>query len=161
MQKITPFLWFNSQALEAANFYVSLFPDSKIVSIMPGQSEETASGVHFELVGQGFMAINGGPQFSFTPAISFFITCETQEEIDHYWEKLSEGGQKKSCGWLEDKYGVSWQVIPQRLGEMLTSSDKEKTARAMQAMLQMDKIEIVRLEAAFAGASKEGGEGAS
>jgi predicted 3-demethylubiquinone-9 3-methyltransferase (glyoxalase superfamily) len=154
MQKITPFLWFDSQAEEAANFYISVFKNSKIVNVSrygdagPGPSG-TAMSVTFELAGQRFIALNGGPQFNFTEAISFLINCETQREVDALWETLSAGGKKSRCGWLKDKYGLSWQVIPTALGEMLQDKDRKKSQRVMQAMLQMDKIDIARLKQAY------------
>jgi predicted 3-demethylubiquinone-9 3-methyltransferase (glyoxalase superfamily) len=154
MQKITPFLWFDGKAEEAANFYVSLFKNSKIVNVArygdagPGP-KGTATSATFELAGQRFIALNAGPQFKFTEAISFFINCETQQEVDDLWEKLSAGGEKSRCGWLKDKYGLSWQVIPTALGEMLQDKDPQKSQRVMQAMLQMDKIDIARLERAY------------
>jgi predicted 3-demethylubiquinone-9 3-methyltransferase (glyoxalase superfamily) len=153
MQKITPFLWFDGKAEEAANFYTSIFPNSKIVSMM--RSGETGPGpkgsvmsATFELQGQEFIALNGGPMFTFSPAISFFVHCETQEEVDHFWEKLSEGGEKQRCGWLKDKFGVSWQVVPSVLGQLLEDKDAEKSKRVMNAMLQMDKLDIARLKRA-------------
>ena len=154
MQKITPFLWFDSQAEEAANFYISVFKNSKIVNVSrygdagPGPSG-TAMSVTFDLAGQPFIALNGGPQFNFTEAISFLINCETQQEVDALWETLSSGGKKSRCGWLKDKYGLSWQVIPTALGEMLQDKDRKKSQRVMQAMLQMDKIDIARLKQAY------------
>lgn len=154
MPKITPFLWFDSKAEEAANFYVSVFKNSKIVNVSrygdagPGPSG-TAMSVTFELAGQKFIALNGGPQFNFTEAISFLINCETQQEVDALWEALSAGGEKSRCGWLKDKYGLSWQVIPTALGEMLQDKDRKKSQRVMQAMLQMDKIDIARLKQAY------------
>lgn len=148
MQKISPFLWFNNQAEEAAKFYVSIFKNSRIVNLMPGPGG-TVLGVDFELEGQRFKALNGGPQFTFTPAISLFVNCETQQEVDELWEKLSAGGKKSRCGWLEDKYGLSWQIIPKALGEMLGSKDRRRANNAMQAMLQMDKIDIEDLKRAF------------
>lgn len=144
MQKITPFLWFNGQAEQAAKFYTSIFKDSKIVSVSP------MSAV-FELAGQKFFALNGGPQFKFTEAISFFVSCETQQEIDCFWEKLSADGEKSRCGWLKDKFGVSWQVVPPILAEYLNDDDAEKSNRVMQAMLQMTKLDIKKLMAAYAG----------
>ena len=156
MQKITPFLWFDNQAEEAMNFYVSIFKNSKVVSVTrygdagPGPKGTVMSAI-FELEGQQFYALNGGPQFSFTPAISFFVTCETQQEVDEFWEKLSAGGRKNRCGWLNDKYGLSWQIIPSVLGKMLQDNDAEKSKRVMQAMLQMDKIEIEGLKRAYEG----------
>jgi predicted 3-demethylubiquinone-9 3-methyltransferase (glyoxalase superfamily) len=154
MQKIVPFLWFDGQAEEAMNFYVSIFKDSKIKSVHrygeagPGPKGTVMSG-NFELNGQEFMALNGGPQFSFTPAISFFVNCETQAEVDELWEKLSAGGEKSRCGWLRDKYGVSWQIIPTALGKLLGDPDRAKASRVMQAMLQMDKIDIQGLQRAY------------
>ncbi len=154
MQKITPFLWFNDQAEEAMNFYVSIFKDSKVGKVNrygdagPG-AKGTVMSATFQLEGQEFFALNGGPQFSFTPAISFFVNCETQEEVDELWEKLSAGGQTQRCGWLKDKYGLSWQIIPSALGRMLQDQDAAKATRVMQAMLQMDKIEIEGLQQAY------------
>ena len=153
MQKITPFLWFNNNAEEAANFYTSIFKDSKIGNITrygeggPGP-EGAVMTVTFQLEGQEFMALNGGPAFTFSPAISLFVNCNTQGEVDELWEKLSEGGEKSECGWLKDKYGLSWQIIPPALGEMLQDKDAEKSKRVMQAMLQMDKIDIETLRRA-------------
>jgi predicted 3-demethylubiquinone-9 3-methyltransferase (glyoxalase superfamily) len=154
MQKITPFLWFDGKAEEAMNFYTSIFKNSKIVSIMrygeEGHGQKgTVMGVTFQLDGQEFMALNSGPQFTFSPAISFFVNCETQQEIDELWEKLSEGGEKQQCGWLKDKYGVSWQIVPTVLGEMLNDPDSAKSQRVMKAMLQMDKIDIEDLKRAY------------
>ena len=154
LQKITPFLWFDENAEEAVNFYVSIFKNSKIGRITrygetgPGP-KGTVMSATFQLDGQEFMALNGGPQFKFTEAISFFVNCETQEEVDALWEKLSEGGQKSRCGWLKDKYGLSWQIIPSALGKMLGDKDPEKSQRVMKAMLQMDKIDIKGLEQAY------------
>jgi predicted 3-demethylubiquinone-9 3-methyltransferase (glyoxalase superfamily) len=154
MQKITPFLWFNNNAEEAANFYVSIFKNSKIGSVTrygdagPGP-KGTAMSVTFTLEGREFYALNGGPQFTFTPAISLFVNCETQEEVDSLWEKLSSGGRKDRCGWLQDKFGLSWQIIPTALGRMLGDSDPEKAKRVMQAMLQMTKIEVQGLQQAY------------
>ncbi len=153
MQKITPFLWFDGNAEEAMNSYTSIFKNSKIGRITrygdagPGP-KGTVMSATFQLDGQEFMALNGGPQFKFTEAISFFVNCETQEEVDELWEKLSEGGQKSRCGWLKDKYGLSWQIIPSALGKMLGDKDPEKSRRVMKAMLQMDKIDIRRLQEA-------------
>jgi predicted 3-demethylubiquinone-9 3-methyltransferase (glyoxalase superfamily) len=153
MQKITPFLWFDDKAEEAMNFYVSVFKNSKIVRVSrygeagPGP-KGTVMSATFQLDGQDFFALNGGPQFTFTPAISFFVNCETQQEVDELWDKLSEGGEKGRCGWLKDKYGLSWQIIPSVLGKMLQDKVAEKTKRVMQAMLQMDKIDIERLRQA-------------
>lgn len=151
MQKITPFLWFDDQAEEAANFYTSIFENSRITNIARyGEAGAEASGrpkgtvmtVAFELDGQEFVALNGGPHFKFTEAVSFVVNCETQQEVDEFWEKLSEGGQRVQCGWLKDKYGLSWQIVPTVLGEMVSDPDPEKSQRVMQAMLQMDKIDI-------------------
>ncbi|EFH88143.1 VOC family protein [Ktedonobacter racemifer] len=141
MQKIIPFLWFDHQAEEAAHFYTSLFQDAKIVSTVLGP-EGTVMSVTFQLEGQDFMALNGGPQFTFTEAISFFVKCETQEKVDELWEKLSKGGEEGQCGWLKDQYGLSWQIIPNALNEALQDKDPEKAGRAMQAMLKMRKIII-------------------
>src|SRR6266496_3851698 len=154
MQKIVPFLWFDGKAEEAANFYVSVFKNSKVVRVTrygeagPGPKGSVMS-VTFQLEGQGFYALNGGPQFSFTPAISLFVNCETQAEVDDLWERLSAGGSKDRCGWLTDKYGLSWQIIPTALGRQMGDPDPAKAARVMQAMMQMDKIDIARLEEAY------------
>jgi len=154
MQKITPFLWFDGKAEEAMNFYVSIFRNSKVVSVVrygeagPGPKGTVMTAV-FQLDGQEFIALNGGPHFKFTEAISFVINCTTQEEVDLYWEKLSEGGEASRCGWLKDKYGLSWQVVPTVLGEMLQDKNAEKSKRVMQAMLQMDKIDIKKLKQAY------------
>jgi len=153
IQKITPFLWFDNQAEEAMNFYVSIFKDSKVLSIsrygegapVPAGTVMTAS---FLIEGQQFTALNGGPLFSFTEAISFVIHCQTQEEVDHYWEKLTEGGEEVQCGWLKDKFGVSWQVVPEVLGRLLNNPDPNKAQRAMQAMFTMKKIDISQLQEA-------------
>ncbi len=156
MQKITPFLWFNDKAEEAMNYYVSIFKNSKVGRVTrygdagPGPKGSVMSAT-FQLEGQEFFALNGGPQFTFTPAISFFVNCETQQEVDELWEKLSEGGRKDRCGWLQDKYGLSWQIIPSALGRMLQDKDPAKANRVMQAMLQMDKINIERLQQAYDG----------
>ncbi len=154
MQRITPFLWFDGKAEEAMNFYTSVFKNSKIVSISrygeagPGPTGTVMSGI-FQLDGQEFFALNGGPQFTFSPAVSFFVNCETQQEVDELWEKLSSGGEKQRCGWLKDKYGLSWQIIPSVLGKMLQDKDPEKSTRVMRAMLQMDKIDIAGLKKAY------------
>jgi len=156
MQKITTFLWFDTQAEEAANFYVSLFKNSKILSVSrygeagPGPKGSVMSCT-FQLEGQEFMALNGGPHFKFTPAISLFVKCTSQAEVDELWEKLSAGGKKDHCGWLTDKFGLSWQIIPVQLGEMLGDRDREKAGRVMQAVLKMDKIDIGGLERAYQG----------
>ena len=154
MQKITPFLWFNDKAEEAMNFYTSIFKNAKAGNINRyGEAGPGAKGsvisVNFFLEGQEFYALNGGPQFNFTPAISFFVNCETQEEVDELWEKLSEGGQKDRCGWLRDKYGISWQIIPTTLGKLLYDKDPKKSKRVMEAMMKMDKIEIKALKEAY------------
>ena len=154
MQKITPFLWFDDNAEEAVNFYVSLFADSKVNNITrygeggPGPEGQimTAS---FELHGQEFMALNGGPHFTFSPAISFFVNCETQEEVDELWEKLLEGGEAQQCGWITDRFGVSWQIIPTALGELMGDLDPAKSQRVMTAMLRMVKIDIQGLQQAY------------
>jgi predicted 3-demethylubiquinone-9 3-methyltransferase (glyoxalase superfamily) len=155
MQKIRPFLWFDGKAEEAMNFYTSIFKNSKIVNVNrygtagPGPEGTVMSGT-FQLEGQEFLALNGGPEFAFSPAISFFVNCETQQEVDELWEKLSEGGEKQRCGWLTDKFGLSWQIIPSILGDLLQDEDDEKSSRVMQAMLQMDKIDIKDLQQAYA-----------
>jgi predicted 3-demethylubiquinone-9 3-methyltransferase (glyoxalase superfamily) len=158
MKKITPCLWFDNKAEEAAKFYVSIINNSKLGSITRyGEEGAKASGrpagtvmtVTFQLNGQEFMALNGGPLFTFSPAISFVVNCETQEEIDTLWDKLSEGGEKNVCGWLQDKYGVSWQIVPTVLGEMLQDKDAGKTERVMKAMLQMTKLDIKALQQAY------------
>ncbi len=150
MQKITPFLWFDGKAEEAMNFYVSLFKNSKVLSATPGPDGKVMMAT-FQLDGQDFYALNGGPMFKFTEAISLFVNCETQAEVDELWEKLSEGGEKSRCGWLKDKYGLSWQIIPTALGELMRDKDPEKAGRVMQAMLQMDKIDIATLQRAYDG----------
>jgi len=144
VQKITPFLWFDRQAGEAAKFYTFIFKNSKIESISPMSAT-------FELDGQKFIALNGGPQYKFTEAVSFFVSCETQEEIDYFWEKLSAGGKEQQCGWLKDKFGLSWQIVPPILGEMLGDEDDAKSQRVIQAMLQMVKLDIKKLKDAYAG----------
>ena len=158
MQKITPFLWFDDKAEEAVNFYVSIFKNSKIGSIarygeagaeVSGRQKGTVMTVTFQLDGQEFVALNGGPIFNFSPAISFVVNCETQEEVDKLWDKLSEGGEREQCGWLKDKYGVSWQVVSTVLGEMLQDKDAERSERVMKAMLQMNKIDIEGLKKAY------------
>jgi predicted 3-demethylubiquinone-9 3-methyltransferase (glyoxalase superfamily) len=157
MQKITPFLWFDGQAEEAMNFYVSIFKNSKVNSVTrygdagPGP-KGTVMSATFQLEGQDFFALNGGPQFKFTPAISLFVNCETQQEVDELWEKLSAGGRKDRCGWLQDKYGLSWQIIPSALGKLLHDKDPKKANSVMRAMLQMDKIDIQRLQQAYEAA---------
>ena len=156
MSKINPFLWFDSQAEEAANFYVSIFKNSRIVNIArygaagPGPKGSVMT-VAFQIEGQEFTALNGGPLFKFTEAISFVVNCETQEEVDELWEKLSRGGEEGPCGWLKDKFGLSWQVVPIVLGEMLSDSDPVKSQRVMHAMLQMKKIDVGKLRQAYEG----------
>jgi len=153
MQKITPFLWFDSQAEEAANFYISIFKNSKIGTVRrygeagPGPKGSVMS-VEFHLEGEEFIALNAGPQFKFTPAISFFVNCETQQEVDDLWTRLSEGGATNRCGWLTDKFGLSWQIVPTALGRLLGDKDPQKSARVMKAMLEMTKLEIRALEQA-------------
>ncbi len=154
MQKITPFLWFDDQAEEAMNFYCSIFKNSKIGNITrygeagPG-AQGTVMSATFQLEGQEFMALNGGPLFAFTEAISFYVNCETQEEVDELWEKLTEGGEEVQCGWLKDKYGLSWQIVPAGLIELLYSQEVEKSRRAMEAMLQMKKLDIEKIRLAY------------
>ena len=147
MQKITPFLWFDGRAGEAAKFYTAIFKHSKIESVPPMSAT-------FRLDGVKFIALNGGPQFKFTEAISFFVSCKTQAEIDCFWKKLSAGGQKSRCGWLKDKFGVSWQIVPPILGKLLNDADAEKSQRVLQAMLQMDKLDIHALKRAYNSDSK-------
>jgi predicted 3-demethylubiquinone-9 3-methyltransferase (glyoxalase superfamily) len=155
-QKITPFLWFDNQAEDAANFYASIFKNSKVGNICrygdagPGP-KGSAMTVDFQIEGQEFVALNGGPHFRFTEAISFVVNCETQEEVDEFWEKLSEGGQKSQCGWLKDKFGLSWQIVPTILTKLMLDKDPAKAARVMKAMLQMTKIDIAKLQQAYAG----------
>lgn len=156
MHKITPFLWFDGKAEEAMNFYTSIFKNSKVGRVTRyGESSPGSKGAvitaTFQLDGQDFIALNGGPQFSFTPAISFFVNCENQEEVDDFWEKLSEGGKESQCGWLSDKYGITWQIVPSALGQMLSDKDSEKSKRVTQAMLQMKKLDVAKLEQAYEG----------
>ncbi len=157
MQKITPFLWFDDKAEEAAKFYTSVFKNSKILrtarygdsgSQVSGMPKGTVMTVNFTLEGQEFVALNGGPVFKFTPAISFVISCKTQDEIDYFWEKLSQGGQQVQCGWLTDKYGVSWQVVPSMMDELMANKDPKKAENVMKAMLQMKKLDIAALKKA-------------
>ena len=153
-QKITPFLWFDGKAEEAADFYVSIFPGSKILSATrygdagPGPKGSVMT-VLFELNGQQFIALNGGPQFKFTEAVSFSVDCKTQEEVDAFWQRLSAGGEEGPCGWLKDKYGLSWQIVPTILVEMLSDPDPVKSKRVMEAMMKMKKIEIKTLKQAY------------
>jgi predicted 3-demethylubiquinone-9 3-methyltransferase (glyoxalase superfamily) len=158
MQKITPYLWFEDNAEEAAKFYTSIFKNSRVINIthygesaaeVSGRPKGTVTTVTFELEGQRFMALNGGPIFKFSPAISFLVSCETQQEVDDLWEKLSEGGQVEQCGWLKDKFGVSWQIVPNILGEMIKDKDAKKSERVIKAMLQMKKIDIQGLRKAY------------
>jgi predicted 3-demethylubiquinone-9 3-methyltransferase (glyoxalase superfamily) len=160
MQKITPFLWFDNQAEEAANFYASIFKNSKVGHVArydeagaraSGRPKGTAMTVAFQLEGQDFVALNGGPHFKFTEAVSFVVNCKTQKEVDHYWEKLSAGGDEKAqqCGWLKDKYGLSWQIVPVVLFEMLQDKNPKKSEGAMKAMLQMKKLDIQTLKQAY------------
>ena len=161
MQKITPFLWFDNQAEEAVKFYTSIFKDSKIGKITRyGEAGEKVAGrpsgsvmtIEFEVEGQKFTALNGGPQFKFTESISFVVNCGTQEEVDYFWDKLTaDGGQESQCGWLKDKFGLSWQIVPTVLIDMLHDKDSRKSEHVMQAMLQMQKIDIKKLKAAYAG----------
>ncbi|HVV55923.1 MAG TPA: VOC family protein [Mucilaginibacter sp.] len=154
MQNITPFLWFDSQAEEAVNFYISIFKDAEITRISrygdagPGPAG-TVMSIEFRLNGVDFYALNGGPIFKFSPATSFFIHCQTQEEVDHYWDKLSEGGTPSQCGWLDDKFGITWQVVPDTLGRLLNDPDRKKAANVMQAMMKMAKLDIAKLEEAY------------
>ena len=157
MQKITPCLWFDTEGEEAASFYTSVFPNSRIVDVARYGSagprpEGTVMTVSFELDGQAFVALNGGPEFTFNEAISFQVSCETQDEVDAFWSTLSEGGEEGPCGWLKDRFGVSWQIVPTVLTELLGDPDQEKSQRVMQAMLSMKKIEIDALERAAAPA---------
>ncbi len=158
MQKITPFLWFDNQAEEAAKFYTSIFPNSKILNVArydeagakaSGRPVGSAMTVAFELDGQQFTALNGGPMFKFTEAVSFVVNCEAQEEVDRLWEKLSADPKAEQCGWLKDKFGLSWQIVPKQLGELLSAPDPEKAGRVMKAMLQMKKIDIEKLKQAY------------
>jgi predicted 3-demethylubiquinone-9 3-methyltransferase (glyoxalase superfamily) len=157
-QKITPFLWFDNQAEEAVNFYTSIFENSKIGSAArydeegskaAGRPKGSVMTVAFQLAGQDFVALNGGPVFKFTEAVSFVVNCETQKEVDHFWEKLSAGGEEVQCGWLKDKFGLSWQVVPTVLSEMLQDKDPQKAKRVMAAMLKMKKIDIAELRRAY------------
>lgn len=151
MQKITPFLWFDNNLGEAIEFYTSIFNDAKIVNSMPGPDGNIFTAT-FQVEGQQFMGINGGPQFKFTEAVSLFVNCENQEEVDELWNKLSDGGEIQMCGWLKDKYGLSWQIIPKQLGELLWVKDPKKSKSVMDAMLKMRKIEIDKLEEAYENA---------
>ena len=156
MQKITPFLWFDGKAEEAMNFYLSIFKNGKALETRrwgeagPGQKGGVMTAT-FELEGQRFIALNGGPHYQFSPAVSFFVQCDTQAEVDHYWDKLSEGGEPLRCGWLKDRYGLTWQIIPKALGEMLQDKDAARAARVMNAMMQMIKLDVPTLEQAYKG----------
>lgn len=156
MQKITTYLWFNDNAEEAVNFYVSLFNDSKIISVVrhreggPGPAGQ-AFFITFQLAGQQFYALNGGPMFKFTEAISLYVNCQTQEELDTLWDKLTAEGEESRCGWLKDKYGLSWQIIPATLGEIMQDTDPVRAGRVMQAVLQMNKMDIAKLQEAYNG----------
>lgn len=153
-ERITPFLWFDGQAEDAANFYVSVFKNAKINDVTrntgasPGETGAVLV-VDFELDGQRFMALNGGPEYRFTPAVSFSIDCKDQAEVDYYWDRLTEGGREVQCGWLEDKFGLSWQVVPSLLPELLGSGDRKKADAAMQAMMEMVKLDVAKLQAAY------------
>ncbi|HEX4142084.1 MAG TPA: VOC family protein [Pirellulales bacterium] len=157
IQLITPFLWFDHQAEEAANFYASIFPDSRVVKVVrcgkagPGPPGSVLT-VEFELHGQKFVALNGGPHFKFSEAISFVVNCQTSQEVDTYWQKLSAGGAEVQCGWLKDKFGLSWQIVPTALPKLLGDPDPEKSARVMKAMMTMTKLDIAALERAYAQA---------
>jgi len=147
MNKITPFLWFDDQAEEAMRYYVSIFKNSKVLSVSPGPNGK-AMGVSFELDGQEFMGLNAGPQFKFTEAISFYVSCKTQEEVDDLWGKLSQGGEESRCGWVKDKFGLWWQIIPTALSEGLVDTDPQKAKAVMEAMLTMSKIDVKTVEKA-------------
>jgi len=153
MPAITPFLWFHDNAEEAANFYVSVFPNSKILSVNrygdagPGP-KGSVMAVSFDLDGRQFTALNGGPRYTFTPAVSFLVPCETQQEVDYYWDKLIAGGKPSQCGWLEDKYGLSWQIVPKALFRLMQDKDSAKSQRVMKAMLQMVKLDVAQLQQA-------------
>jgi len=156
MQKISPFLWFDNEAEDAANYYVSVFKNSKIGTVSrygedaPGPAGQVMV-VTFELEGQQFMALNGGPYYKISPGISFVVDCETQDEVDHFWEKLSAGGEKLQCGWLTDKFGVTWQIVPSILGQLMGDPDPEKSGRVMAAMMKMIKLDIAGLKRAYEG----------
>lgn len=148
--KITPYLWFDKEAEEAMNLYCSIFKNSKVISVSKFSEEAGATVVEFELEGQRFTAFNAGPQFKFTEAISFYVDCENQEEVDYYWDKfISSGGEESQCGWLKDKFGVSWQIVPRRLIELMTDKDPVKAKRVVDAMMEMQKIDVEALEKAY------------
>lgn len=158
MQKITPFLWFDNQAEDAMNFYVSVFKNSKVLSVqryrheaaeVSGRPKGSVMTASFLLDGQEFVALNGGPVYRISPAISFVVNCETQEEVDEYWKRLTAGGEEVQCGWLTDKFGVSWQIVPTQLNKLLSDPDPAKSGRVMQAMLQMKKLDIAGLKRAY------------
>lgn len=160
IQKITPHLWFEDNAEEAAKFYTSIFKNSRVIDIthygesaaeVSGRPKGTVMTVTFELEGQQFIALNGGPIFKFSPAISFLVSCETQKEVDDLWEKLSEGGEQEQCGWLKDKFGISWQIVPNILGKMIHDKDVNKSERVIKAFLQMKKLDVQSLQKAYAG----------
>ena len=148
---ITPFLWFDTQAEEAAEYYCSIFPDSRIVDVLRTPGTETLLTVDFELQGQHFTALNGGPEFNFTEAVSFMVTCADQAELDHYWERLIDGGEEGPCGWCKDRYGLSWQVVPAGMDELFRDEDRERARRALEAMYGMHKLDIAALRAAADG----------
>jgi predicted 3-demethylubiquinone-9 3-methyltransferase (glyoxalase superfamily) len=160
-QKITPFLWFDKEAKEAMEFYTSVFKDGKIISIQyypEGSTEEHMKGMEgkvltgiFEIAGQQFMALDGGPIFKFNESVSFYVECDGQEEVDYFWEKLSAVPESEQCGWLKDKFGLSWQIVPKQMGELLSSPEKEKSGKAISAMMQMKKIDLAKLQEAFDG----------
>jgi predicted 3-demethylubiquinone-9 3-methyltransferase (glyoxalase superfamily) len=150
---ITPFLWFDTQAEEAAEYYCSIFPDSRIVEVLRTPGTETLLTVDFELQGQHFTALNGGPEFNFTEAVSFMVTCADQAELDHYWERLTDGGEEGPCGWCKDRYGLSWQVVPAGMDELFRDEDRERARRAIEAMYGMHKLDIAALRAAADGVS--------
>lgn len=148
-RKITPFLWFDNQAEEAMNFYVSIFKNSKIESLSRYGADGPVMTGTFILDGESFMALNGGPHFKFNEAVSLFVSCESQEEIDEFWEKLSAGGEKSRCGWLKDRYGLSWQIVPAVLGELMHGKDPAKSKKVMEALMKMDKLDIATLQEAY------------
>ena len=165
MPKITPFLWFDGQAEEAVKFYTSIFKQSKVLNVAryneagakaSGRPKNSVMTVAFEIAGQKFIALNGGPQFKFNEAVSFVVNCQTQKEVDYYWKRLSAGGKEVQCGWLKDKFGVSWQIVPEILGKLLSGMDTAASQRVMQALLKMVKLDIMVLKQAYAGRHKSG-----
>ena len=152
---ITPFLWFDTQAEEAAEYYCAIFPDSRIIDVLRTPGTETLLTVDFELQGQHFTALNGGPEFNFTEAVSFMVTCADQAELDHYWERLTDGGEEGPCGWCKDRYGLSWQVVPAGIDELFRDEDRERARRAIEAMYGMHKLDIAALRAAADGAAAQ------